>query len=503
VSRFSRSDLRPISFTLLGDRQNYNFPNYIGATDYSGRLFRGNATVDATNGVPSPQWDHLTDSNDIHTIPKGGTASSSGPHADCRDLEVRADGHLLESNDGGISLRTNPADNTGDWFSLCGNMQVFESHNVAYEPLLDTVIFGTQDTGTIAGTLGDDDTFTSLATADGGDVMIDYTSDTSSIYLYYSYQYGLGFRRAKVSKTTGLTDSVTNIPLPAYAAFVSVAAMNPNDPKVFAVGENAASKLFLTVNRGDTFISIQTKLTGRIGAMVWSANGSFLYVSSGTNIARCDFSVVNNLQCTSDAVISNTDSKNVQQLGIDPSNSNNVFAAICGSSCSSPGAIMSTDDGGTWIDITVPGSLLATASRGGAIAYIQNGDVSTVAVGTSDGVLIPDGDIGVGWKRIAERLPRVRVLDMVYNEQADKLVVATLGRGVWYLDSASTHVDESDNRKLVGGWRSVRGSLGGDSSDPTTRQAVTVDFESLFHEQSKLNLDMTPPEASPPPHDEF
>jgi hypothetical protein len=69
----------------------------------------------------------------ITQIPNGGTLSDSGPHADSRDMELRADGRLLEVNDGGIMLRTSPSDNTGNWFGLCGNMQVFETHNVAYE----------------------------------------------------------------------------------------------------------------------------------------------------------------------------------------------------------------------------------------------------------------------------------------------------------------------------------------------------------------------------------
>jgi hypothetical protein len=511
---FSRSDLiRSISFTI-GDRQNFPFPNYIGATDYSGRLFRGNAAVAATDAVPSPQWDHLTDSDAISGIPGGGTLSGSSPHADCRDLEVRADGHLLESNDGGITLRTSPGDKTGDWFSLCGNMQVFESHNIAYEPVLDTVIFGNQDTGTIVGTLGDDESFTSIRTADGGDVMIDYKSDAAFIYLYFSYQKGGSFSRAKVMIATGAIDSITNI-YPGPAPFVSVLAMNPNDQKVFAFGKSTTSDLFLTKDRGDNYVSESTMLgsTPTIGAMVWSADGSYLYVAeyAGRHIARCDFdSVAGDLSCTKTKVSSNSDSKNVLQLAVDPSNNNNVVAAICaGSAYSSPGAVMSTDGGDTWTDITVTGSLLAMASSGGAVAYIPNADgsiASIVAVGTSDGVLIPDGAIGDGWKRIAERLPRVPVLDMAYYKENDKLVVATLGRGVWYLDGASTYADESGSRKLVGGWRSLRGSVGGsvvdDFSDPTRQRGLnSVDFKSLLQEQSKLNMDLMPPES--PPDDEF
>jgi hypothetical protein len=231
VLHFSRSDLiRSISFTI-GDRQNIPFPNYIGSTDYSGRLFRGNAAVAATDEVPSPQWDHLTDSDAISGIPGGGTLSGSGPHADCRDLEVRADGHLLESNDGGITLRTSPADNTG---------------------------------------------------------------------------------------------------------LVSLLAMNPNDQKVFAFGKGTTSELFLTKDRGDNYVSESTMLDGpmpTIGAMLWSADGSYLYVAeyAGRYIAPCDF-VAGDLSCAKTKVSSNSDSKNVLQLAVAPSNKNNAVAAICAGS---------------------------------------------------------------------------------------------------------------------------------------------------------------------------
>jgi len=128
-----------------GDRQKTNgggfpsTPNHLGADNYNGLLFRGDAGIQGTGGTPSPQWEHLTHSNSVQDIPEGGTVSNSAPHADSRDMVLRADGAILEGDDGGITIRTRPSNNTGDWFGLCGNMQVFEAHNLAYEPVLKTV----------------------------------------------------------------------------------------------------------------------------------------------------------------------------------------------------------------------------------------------------------------------------------------------------------------------------------------------------------------------------
>ena len=115
------------------------FLNLLGNEDFNGFLFRGDASIEGTNGTPSPQWEHMTNLGNFSEIPGGGTNSNSAPHPDSRDMALRADGAILEGDDGGITVRTRPSSNTGDWFSLCGNMQVFESHTLAYEPVLKSV----------------------------------------------------------------------------------------------------------------------------------------------------------------------------------------------------------------------------------------------------------------------------------------------------------------------------------------------------------------------------
>ena len=55
---------------------------------------RGDTTVAPTAGVPSPQWEHLTHSDNIPGIPGGGTANGSAPHADSRHMEFDANGDV-------------------------------------------------------------------------------------------------------------------------------------------------------------------------------------------------------------------------------------------------------------------------------------------------------------------------------------------------------------------------------------------------------------------------
>jgi hypothetical protein len=65
-------------------------------------------------------------------------------------------------------------------------------------------------------------------------------------------------------------------------------------------------------------------------------------------------------------------------------------------------------------------------------SFFEMGAFGTVAYGTSNGVLIPDGGLGVGWKVLLTGLPKVTtIMDMVYDETDDLLVVATFW--TWHL----------------------------------------------------------------------
>src|SRR5947209_10751545 len=72
-------------------------------------------------------WDQITGLND-------------GPHPDSRDMAFDANGHLLESDDGGIYRR--PGDR---WMSVNGDLRCTEIVSVAYDGLNDRLIAGTQD----------------------------------------------------------------------------------------------------------------------------------------------------------------------------------------------------------------------------------------------------------------------------------------------------------------------------------------------------------------------
>jgi hypothetical protein len=373
-------------------------------------------------------------------------------------------------------------------------MQAFETHNVAYEPHLKTVLFGNQDTGTIAGVLGEANSFRTFAQADGSDCMIDYKSDGAHIYLYYGYQFWSALFRVQVSIATGLTVQTVNIrsKLQNQPAFVSVAAMNPFDQKILAV---AASRdvVMLSLDRGDTTFTDYGVFTGNteITAMAWSANGEILYVAGGNTgkISSCVLSPVSN-DFTSTVKV--PVGKYTRHLAVNPKNSDELFAATAYWDFSSPAVLKSTNGGADWIEIDTVDSPLDRAEKGGSVVYISNsaGTVNTVAVGTSNGVLIPDGPNS--WRVLAAGLPTVIVREMVYDETDDLLVVATLGRGVWFMEGASEVAAAVGRTRGLGEWKSAR--TGGLKNRKLG--SVSLDFSSLLEKQAEFNV-MIPPETNP------
>ena len=97
---FVASRANPNVVFIGGDRQNTPFPNDVGAVDFSGRLFRIDASL-----APGSQAQHLTHSNALGA-PGGGTANNSAPHADSRVMVDRRE----RRGDRGRRRRRLPAD---------------------------------------------------------------------------------------------------------------------------------------------------------------------------------------------------------------------------------------------------------------------------------------------------------------------------------------------------------------------------------------------------------
>jgi hypothetical protein len=428
---------------LGGDRQDFPFPNFLGALDFSGRLFRGDTTVAPTGAIPSPQWEHLT-----HLIgpptPGGGTLSGSAPHADSREMVFDANGDIIEGDDGGVYRRTSPGSSAGDWFSINGNLQVTEQHDVAFDSVSDVIISGNQDTGTTQQqTAGGNLTWDSIHTADGGDVAVDDLSAPGVSTRYSSFQNLGAFRRREYDATNGLMTEVFPTLIDGgvigglMANFVTPVELNAVAPTSMIIG--GCNAVFESFDKGDTIVEIpgliDTDCTPPVitfpqnamayGGMSMGAPVDAVWVGSGS-------SVFNRLAPPGPPlVVTSTPfpGRTVTDIVLDPTD---IFTAYVTDATD----VYQTHDGGvTWTPMT--GNL--TDTRLGS-AVIDPSPPARLFVGGRDGVfeiaLPAPGVAAAGpfvWGEIGTGLPNAPVWDMEWDPVAGKLVVGTLGRGAWSL----------------------------------------------------------------------
>jgi hypothetical protein len=402
------------------------FPNSVGASSFHAHMFRGDATrARGMTGNVSNQWDHLTHATGNLLMPNGGTAGSSAGHADSREMTFDANGNLIEVSDGGIVRRTNPANNTGDWTSINGNLQLTEFHSVAYDSNFDIILGGTQDTGTPEQTAANSANWNSITFADGGKVAIDDSVAGTSVR-YFSIQNLGNFMRRTCNP------ACANVAAPLTgrrpAQFYTPLAVNANNPARLLLG--TVGGLSESTDQGNTASTVPgAGVTANSDArMVYghANNAELIYVGAGTQVFTRT-TAGGNLAQTAGAFPGGT----VFGVAVDPANENAVYA-IGNSS-----VYQSTDSGANWTDIT--GNITedgATTFR--SIAYIPDGTNDRLVVGTNLGVMVSRESSFETWFELGSGLPHAPVWDLDYDVADDVLVAGTLGRGAWTLSAVTT-----------------------------------------------------------------
>ncbi|NOT00867.1 MAG: hypothetical protein HOP29_09585 [Phycisphaerales bacterium] len=433
-----------------GDRQDTPFPNFIGAVNFSGNLWRGDFSIATTGGALSPQWEHLTHSDSVGAIPAGGTASTSSPHADSREMAFDALGRLIESDDGGVYRRTSPGDNTGDWFSINGNLQVTEMHDVAYDTISNVMFGGNQDVGTAfqltpGGTTWDN----SFTSGDGGDVAVDARTlaGLNQSIRYSSSQRLQAFRRS----TWNASNVLLSISVPSLvlvgggtpllpgttgAPFKTPVELNAIDPTRLVIG--GTSSVYESLDQGNTIseigpgIGVNNLNADPIaygGTSVGVDNPDVLYIGSGASVRVRTAAAPAPLVATAYA------GAFVMDIVLDPIDWMKAYVVDNAES-----VWRTTDAGATWSNIT--GDLVDVGEHY-AIEFMRNtqligiGANNYVVVGADRGVFVSNTDTLGTWNEAGTNLPNAIVYDLDYDPADDILAASTMGRGAWMVVPAT------------------------------------------------------------------
>ncbi|MEE4329229.1 MAG: hypothetical protein V2J10_00060, partial [Wenzhouxiangella sp.] len=421
-------DRQPFFSELSGGSQ--FFPNSINAFDFSGRLFRGNASA-----ASGSQWTPLT-----HV----GTASNSSPHADSREMTFDANGDLLQVDDGGVYRRTNPDSNQGDWFSINGNLASTEYHGVDYDSISDIVIGGAQDVGTTEQIVSDGARFRTVSTADGGDVAVDDLVSPVESIRYSSFQFLGAFQARSLDAGNQVTGQT-------FPALTSLNLSDPIDPQFYtpiATNSVEGTRLLLGANNGlyesldggatvDTItaagVNPGSEIAVRVNVFVGdplvygvAANADYVLAASGDRLFRR----ASPPPARMEELGSPTDSL-ITDLGVDPDDPARLFVLDTAS-------VYHSDDGaGDWDDITGNlGSLNPGRLR--TLVFVSGPD-DAVLIGGDRGIYVAFSSSGfLAWTPLGGAgLPNAPVYELDYSAADNVLIAGLLGRGAWKYEALS------------------------------------------------------------------
>jgi hypothetical protein len=411
-----------------GDRQPYAsegsggsnyFPNALGANDYSGRLFRGDAAA-----APASRWSPLT-----HI----GTAGNSAPHADSRDMAFDALGNLIESDDGGVYKRTSPLNASGNWFSLNGSLQTAEYHSIAYDAVSNRVIGGAQDTGTTEQVQDGSANFRSVSTADGGDTAVDDVSSATQSTRYSSYQFLIDFRRRVVDAS----NVVQSVAFPALTPINGSPAMDEEFYSPVLVNWVAGQRLLIgavnglyeSLDRGDTINRISSsRVTSGAGTpLVYGVPGNpGLVLAAASNAILLRSSDAGTL-----TQVGTAGSTTLRDVALDPLNPSRVFAL------NATQVHYSTNGGAGFTNIF---GNLGSFSPGElrSMVFTSTAGNAALVVGADRGTFVSFALEGFStWYRLGSGLPNAPVFELDHDAGDQVLIAGVLGRGAFKLDASA------------------------------------------------------------------
>ena len=404
------------------------WPNSIGAANYTGRLFRVNATLPA--GSQSSPLTHRGG-----TSGNTSTLSNSSPHADSREIAFDANGDMIEVDDGGIYRRTSPeVDDAGDWFSLNGTLATTEYHSVDWDQNSDIIFGGTQDVGTPEQTATGSHNYRTVSQGDGGKVASHDNGDGTSTR-YTSFQ-NLGALRRRV------LDADNNVVSTQFASlngmgtvqFYTPMEVNQFNGNLYIGGRN---NVYESTNGGDNVAAIFDTSDDAVSSLdsgaennvnaLWVGRGdSLFYNENATGVLELRSVAGGNLE-----EVTAYQGTQVADLAMNERDFMDLVATDINN-------IYFTDDAGTTFD-DVTGDLF---SFGGediwSVEMMEIGDISVLFAGLRTGdVYFTSSLNGLGnWSLLGD-LPNAPVRDLEYNSVDDILLAGTQGRGAFVFGNIS------------------------------------------------------------------
>ena len=362
----------------------------------------------------------------VAALDGSGTSGNTGPHPDSRGMMFDANGNLLEVDDGGIYRRTSPDTNTGNWFSINGNLQVTELLDVAFDRNSGIVLGGSQDNGAAAQARTGSARWIEASTGDSGDVAVDVTSRAPDSIRYICVNAALCTRDTYLPGNALF--NVDEVALRVIgggarmvAPFPTPLSLDVINPRRLVIG--GLNALYESADQGDTITELRPPIRVNNGAIVYGGyqgtnrpNADLLYVGAGSALYKRTAPPPAELT----RLTAYPGKATITGVAVNPSDYDRVYVTDAGNVYSS------TDGGIVWSNITAE---LATFGVG----EITSVDfLFTPFVGTNEGVFTTfPPSLKLGWHRVGSNLPHAPVFSLFADHRSSVLYAGLLGRGAW------------------------------------------------------------------------
>jgi hypothetical protein len=351
---------------------------------------------------------------------------TTGAHVDIHALAFDANGRLWLGSDGGVWRKAGAY----PWRSLNKGLALTQFEPGTSGSVAARFVGGTQDNGSMH-RLASTGTWNEFNPGDGGYSAVDPDNADA---VYSSYVFGTLYK----STDGGATNDCVFTATADYADFCATSTtdrsefyapveMDPSDAGRLYVG---TTRLWRTTTGGGSWSTASPIFPGTVTAIgLAKSSATTLYAawrsSTATGVRRNT-----GTGWTAAAELPN---RVITHIEVDPDTASTAYVALSGFGS---GHVFRTTDSGTgWADLS--GNLPDAPVN--ALAIDKRTTPPTIYAGTDVGVFW-SVDNGVNWANAKEGLPNTVVMDVRLDTQANVVLAATHGRGLFSVPIASPKI---------------------------------------------------------------
>jgi photosystem II stability/assembly factor-like uncharacterized protein len=338
------------------------------------------------------------------------TTPTSIVHSDFNAFEFSGSS-IFAGTDGGIYKSTNGGNTFTD---LTSGMVITQVAAIGGTPQNSNLYyFGAQDNG-INKIFDNNNLVSQIHSGDGGKCFIDFTNPLK----VYMQQGGYLFR----TDDGGISiDTIT--PPEACHSYT----MSPVSPSTLFAGNQPQNPtgnnctIYKSIDRGDSWQPVLNAVGLQVSMAIAKSNPDYIYTAESMVLRK-----------STNGGQNWTDITGTLPHGTIPLNSIAVSTIdekkmwVTCTNYSASRVFETTDSGSTWTNIS--GSLSNISVN--CVAFEPGSTIDALYLGTENGVYYRDNILGK-WIPFSTGLPRVIVTDFYINTDANKIVAATYGRGIW------------------------------------------------------------------------